>query len=42
MIKDIRMVRNWANKNFKGFAYVEYKDQSGLKKAINKYHNQIF
>jgi RNA recognition motif-containing protein len=36
------MVRNWANKNFKGFAYIEYKDPNSLKKAIKKYHNQLY
>ena len=36
------MVRNWANKNFKGFAYIEYKDPNSLKKAIKKYKSGYF
>lgn len=36
------MVRNWANKNFKGFAYIQYKQSSNLKKAISKYHNKMY
>lgn len=36
------MVRNWANKQFKGFVYIDYRDLGSVKKAINKYHNKIF
>lgn len=39
-IADVRMVRNWANKNFKGFAYIEYVSANSLAKAISKYHNR--
>lgn len=42
MLSDIRMVRNWANKNFKGFAYFDYRDLGSVKKAIAKYHNKLF
>lgn len=40
IITDVRMVRNWANKNFKGFAYVDYRDLGSVKKAIGKYHGK--
>ena len=36
------MVRNWANKNFKGFAYFDYRDLGSVKKAIAKYHLKFF
>ena len=36
------MVRNWANKNFKGFAYFDYRDLGSVKKAIAKYHMKIY
>ena len=36
------MVKNWANKNFKGFAYIDYRDLGSVKKAIQKYHNKLF
>jgi RNA recognition motif-containing protein len=36
------MVRNWANKNFKGFAYVDYRDLGSVKKAIEKYHGKPY
>jgi len=36
------MVRNWANKNFKGFAYVDYRDLGSVKKAIDKYHGKPY
>jgi RNA recognition motif-containing protein len=36
------MVRNWANKKFKGFAYVDYRDLGSVKKAIAKYHGKAF
>jgi hypothetical protein len=32
------MVRNWANKQFKGFAYIDYRDVGSVKKAIQKYN----
>ena len=36
------MVRNWANKKFKGFAYIDYREAAGVKKAAKKYHNKKF
>jgi len=36
------MVRNWANRNFKGFAYIDYRDLGSVKKAINKYNGKPF
>jgi RNA recognition motif-containing protein len=36
------MVRNWHNKNFKGFAYIDFRDLGSVKKAINKYHGKTF
>ena len=36
------MVKNWANKKFKGFAYIDYRDLGSVKKAIKKYHNKSF
>lgn len=36
------MIRNWANKNFKGFAYVDYKDLGSVKKAVEKYHGKPY
>lgn len=41
-INDIRMVRNWTNKNFKGFAYFDYKEAAGVKKAVKRYHNKEY
>lgn len=42
IVTDLRMVRNWANKNFKGFAYIDYRDLGSVKKAIDKYHGKPF
>ncbi len=36
------MVRNWQNKNFKGFAYIDFRDNGSVKKAIAKYHSKSF
>lgn len=36
------MVRNWANKNFKGFVYIDYRDLGSVKKAVQKYNNKHF
>jgi RNA recognition motif-containing protein len=36
------MVRNSVNRKFKGFAYIDFKENSSLKKAIKKYHNKDF
>jgi RNA recognition motif-containing protein len=36
------MVRNWQNRNFKGFTYIDYKDLGSVKKAIGKYHGKPF
>lgn len=36
------MVRNWANKKFKGFVYIDYRDLGSVKKAVSKYHSNIF
>lgn len=36
------MVRNWANKQFKGFAYIDYRDLGSVKKAIEKFHGKHF
>jgi RNA recognition motif-containing protein len=36
------MIRNWQNKNFKGFAYIDYKDNGSVKKAIGKYNSKPF
>jgi RNA recognition motif-containing protein len=36
------MVRNSVNRNFKGFAYIDFKDNNSLKKAIKKYHNKEY
>ena len=36
------MVRNWANKQFKGFAYIDFQDAGSVKKSITKLHNKLF
>ena len=36
------MIRNWQNKKFKGFLYIDYKDNGSVKKAIAKYHGKLF
>ena len=36
------MTRNWQTKKFKGFAYIDYKDNGSVKKAIGKYHGKQF
>lgn len=36
------MVRNWQNKKFKGFLYIDFKDNGSVKKAINKYHGKMY
>lgn len=36
------MVRNSVNRNFKGFAYIDFKDPNSLKKAVKKYHNKEY
>lgn len=36
------MVRNWANKKFKGFAYIDFREAGSVKKAVSKYHNKMF
>ena len=42
MIKDLRMIKNWQTKRFKGFAYIDYKDNGSVKKAIAKYHGKSY
>lgn len=42
IIVDVRMVRNWANKKFKGFAYIDYRDLGSVKKAIDKYNGKPY
>lgn len=42
MITDVRMVYNSATQNFKGFAYVDYRDLGSVKKAITKYNGKKF
>ena len=36
------MVFNSATKNFKGFAYIDYRDLGSVKKAIKKYNGNKF
>ena len=36
------MVYNSATQNFKGFAYVDYRDFGSVKKAITKYNGKKF
>ena len=36
------MIRNWQNKKFKGFLYIDYKDNGSVKKAVAKYHGKLF
>jgi hypothetical protein len=36
------MVRNWQNRKFKGFTYIDYRDLGSVKKAIGKYHGKLF
>jgi RNA recognition motif-containing protein len=36
------MVRNWANKKFKGFAYIDFSESGSLKKAIKQFHGKSF
>ena len=38
----MRMTRNWQTKLFKGFAYIDYKDNGSVKKAITKFHGKPF
>lgn len=42
VIEDVRLVRNWSNKLFKGFAYIDYKDVGSVKKAIDRYHGKAY
>lgn len=42
IITDVRMVYNTATQNFKGFAYVDYRDLGSVKKAITKYHGKKY
>jgi RNA recognition motif-containing protein len=41
-VKDLRMIKNWQTKRFKGFAYIDYKDNGSVKKAIAKYHGKPY
>jgi RNA recognition motif-containing protein len=36
------MIRNWQNKKFKGFLYIDFKDNGSVKKAIKKYNGKLF
>jgi RNA recognition motif-containing protein len=36
------MVYNSATQNFKGFAYIDFRDLGSVKKAITKYHGKKF
>ncbi len=36
------MIKNWQTKQFKGFAYIDYKDTGSVKKAITKYHGKSY
>ena len=36
------MVYNSSTKNFKGFAYIDYRDLGSVKKAIKKYSGKKF
>lgn len=36
------MIRNWQNKKFKGFVYIDYRDNGSVKKAIKKYQGKDF
>lgn len=36
------MIKNWQTKKFKGFAYIDYKDNGSVKKAMTKYHGKNF
>ena len=36
------MVYNSSTKNFKGFAYIDYRDLGSVKKAIKKYNGKKF
>lgn len=36
------MVYNSATQNFKGFAYIDYRDLGSVKKAITKYNGKKF
>ena len=36
------MVYNSVNQNFKGFAYIDYRDLGSVKKAIGKYNGKKF
>jgi hypothetical protein len=36
------MVRNWANKKFKGFAYIDYRDLGSVKKSVSKYNGKSY
>jgi len=42
IITDIRMVYNSSTQNFKGFAYIDYRDLGSVKKAIKKYHGKKY
>jgi RNA recognition motif-containing protein len=42
VIEDVRLVRNWSTKLFKGFAYIDFKDIGSVKKAIEKYHGKQY
>ena len=42
IITDIRMATNWITKKFKGFAYIDFKEGAGVKKAVKKYHKKKF
>jgi RNA recognition motif-containing protein len=36
------MIKNWQTKKFKGFVYIDYKDNGSVKKAITKYQGKKF
>ena len=36
------MIKNWQTKKFKGFDYVDYKDNGSVKKALAKYQGKAF
>lgn len=36
------MIKNWQTKVFKGFVYIDYRDNGSVKKAITKYHGKNF
>ncbi len=36
------MIKNWQTKAFKGFVYIDYRDNGSVKKAITKYNGKPF